>query len=1592
MNNWGPAEGEPAHRAAVPPGDHAFLEEVDALLRLAADATRSRAAVAVVTPFGNEGWQRAAPSSSSANPGDSEALAAAVAATAESTALALPGSPDGAPSSADAMCAIASLELRSTVGRGIGRLYLVDDGPRELTARQLSALRIIVGRLARAIELEHDRGDDAVSPGRRARFEGSAGFARTVLDATTNGLLVLDLSGAFTYLNRRALEIGGYEEHEVIGSHFSAIVPPEHLDAVQSLFDRAVTLGDHASGIELEIARKDGSRAFVRFGGGPLVREGRTVAITVTAEDITDRVRTERLVAAQRDLLEQIALGTDVEAMLHSIAVAVEQQSSALCSIILLEPDGETLHVSAAPSLPVSMTEVVNQLKIGPAVGSCGTALYRRAPVITRDVQTDPLWAPFRDMMATHGLRSSWSAPFFDEEGNALGTLAMYSPEPGMPTEWDFRLIDFATHLAGIAVQRGRIRARIVESEARYRDLFENANDILYTHAMDGTFLSVNAAGLNAYGYTPDDIGTLNISQIVDADSRRAGDDLIRDAARDGMRPRPFELLTHARDGHSVWIEVNTRVVHRADGSRFIQGTARDVTQRRLAEDALRQSETRYRALAENMFDVVTEVDAAGEIHAISENVESALGYSADELVGRNYLDIVHPDDTRRGRGDPPVETGGDGRSSGPPAPRVYRFRHRDGSWRSMETTATPYITDGDDRRILAVSRDITGRIQMEEALRTSEERLRTFVRHAPVILFALDRDGVFTLYEGQGLDRVGLRPEQFVGRSVFDVHRNQPQILENSRRALAGEAFIDIIEIRGVPFEAHHSPLIGADGTVDGMIGVLIDITERRRAEDMVAAHRGLLEMVALGAPLDEVLLAIAHAVDAHAQGGHCALMLIDNETGRLAHAAAPGVDPALLDAFDILPISADGPAPAAAAALGEPVITRDVRLDSRWDAIRPVVEQARIGACWSIPIGVTTGAILGTLNVLFDIERVPTSDELEALAAATHVAGIAIERKRADLAVRRRSAEIETMYKRLMRAHSDLEESKARLEEKSEQLEVALAAERERARRDPLTGLLNHAAITEVLRDLTVDAPATLAIAMVDVDGLKAANDTYGHQMGDAVLVLVAERLARDGAIVGRYGGDEFVAILPNADRPAAEAYREGVLASLAGAGLIDPESGANVPVVASVGIAVYPEEAAAVDDLIRLSDAAMYASRRQRPDSPPGRTLSRTLGGDRAAKMVGEIVPLLTSAGSTEDKLRLVAHRLSVGAGYDGVHFVTNEDGKGGLASSSFARVPREDLETWDEEHASNINHRVARILNRTRRPIVIDDLAESDLLPPATRAGLTSIGMRSCMIAPMLWEDTLLGAMSVGSKQFAAFSVRDAEFVMAVATQVTAIVQMSRVLEQLRTSSAHLREAHESTVMMLASAAEAHDRTTGRHLERVRLISEAIATELGYDESAARELGMAAILHDIGKIRVPDTVLGSSQALAEAEWVLMKQHTVWGNAFLNGQPGFELAAMVARCHHERWDGQGYPDGISGDEIPDAAQIVTVADSFDAMTNDRPYRNGRPIADAVGEIVACSGTQFSPRVVEALVRLFERGALAFLHAEDHIDDLAA
>ncbi|MCJ7492003.1 MAG: PAS domain S-box protein, partial [Dehalococcoidia bacterium] len=187
------------------------------------------------------------------------------------------------------------------------------------------------------------------------------------------------------------------------------------------------------------------------------------------------------------------------------------------------------------------------------------------------------------------------------------------------------------------------------------------------------------------------------------------------------------------------------------------------------------------------------------------------------------------------------------------------------------------------------------------------------------------------------------------------------------------------------------------------------------------------------------------------------------------------------------------------------------------------------------------------------------------------------------------------------------------------------------------------------------------------------------------------------------------------------------------------------------------------------------------------------------------------------------------------------------------------------------------------------------------------------------------------------------------------------------------------AYERTTLLLAMAAEARDPYTEHHLFRIRGYSEAIALQMGLSPRLSNEIGLASLLHDIGKTRVPDAILTKPGPLTEEEWQVMRRHTIWGEELLPDSPWFTTARQIARSHHENWDGSGYPDGVKEDEIPLSARIVAVADGFDAMTSKRPYKGAWPPARAMRELRNDKGHRYCPQVVEAFERAVAEGTVA-------------
>lgn len=257
------------------------------------------------------------------------------------------------------------------------------------------------------------------------------------------------------------------------------------------------------------------------------------------------------------------------------------------------------------------------------------------------------------------------------------------------------------------------------------------------------------------------------------------------------------------------------------------------------------------------------------------------------------------------------------------------------------------------------------------------------------------------------------------------------------------------------------------------------------------------------------------------------------------------------------------------------------------------------------------------------------------------------------------------------------------------------------------------------------------------------------------------------------------------------------------------------------------------------------------------------------------------------------------------------------------------------------------------------------------PELLRAQSVAIGdMSSAICALLRSPHARLGILHLdrGPSQ-PAFTLADLQLADALAAN------MSRAIESVQLLQAKQRSLFIHTVIVLAQAIEMRDEYTGGHIQRVTDYSLLLADELKLSATERHCLQVGAPLHDIGKIGIDDAVLRKRDRLTVPEFEHMKSHTVKGAAILQSTPDLEFVIPIVRSHHERWDGQGYPDGLAGADIPWLARLVAVADSFDAMTSNRPYRVGMPLNRAFTEIERNAGAQFDPQCVTAFLRLRPR-----------------
>lgn len=412
-----------------------------------------------------------------------------------------------------------------------------------------------------------------------------------------------------------------------------------------------------------------------------------------------------------------------------------------------------------------------------------------------------------------------------------------------------------------------------------------------------------------------------------------------------------------------------------------------------------------------------------------------------------------------------------------------------------------------------------------------------------------------------------------------------------------------------------------------------------------------------------------------------------------------------------------------------------------------------------------------------------------------------------------------------RTKRLNNELHIIQDELQEKNNALSEANVRLASLATTDPLTGLPNHRSLFQHLEkelDRARRHGRPLSLIFFDGDRFKRVNDTYGHAVGDAVLCELGERVSsilRGGDTPGRYGGEEFLVLLPETDSDEACQIAERVRAAVAAHPLALTHVDRGINMTISLGVATYPLDGNTTGELVQKADQAMYWAKRL------GRNQVRTC---------------------------IEAIRAS-----------------------------------HDETLSTTIH-----LLERREEP--------------------------------------LLDGISGDQEQRAA--------------QLAAVYSLMWLIE--------LRDHGIST-----------------HSYNVSDLATAIAIEMGLDAQHTFNVSTAALLHDIGKIAIPDALLQKTEPLSTNERALIKQHAELGAQILEVSSALSHLMPAIRSHHERWDGTGYPDRLAGEAIPLEARIISVAESYDSMLTHRPYQASRSASAALAELQHCAGSQFDPAVVQAI-----------------------
>jgi len=1338
---------------------------------------------------------------------------------------------------------------------------------------------------------------------------------RTLVNEVNDGFYISNLFGQLTFANRALAGILGFEQpQDLMGRNFLEFVLPAKSSDLEQQYQAAMSTGGPSQVISTEVVRQDGTRRFIEIKPQVIIEAGKVVGYRGTVSDITERRQDDE--ALQESELRYRERANELQTIMDTLPVALWIAHDPKCQVITGNRAAYELHripVGYNASLTSPESPQLPHVKIyhnGVELSPNDLPIQISAANGTeiRDFEEKIV---FNDGTIVYELGNI--SPLFDETGQPRGAVGAFINITALKqSEHELQeshsLLEATLESTADGILVVDLHGRISLTNSKFAELWGIPQAVLDTHD-DSAALNYVLEKLKE-----PQVFIGKVKELYAAPAAVSFDEL---EFKDG---RIFERVSRPQyQGEAIVGRV---------------WSFRDVTERKRAEEALGASEERFKQVAENAGEWIWEVDLQGLYTYSSPLVEKKLGYSLEEIVGKKHFYDFFAPDVRTSLKEAAFAALGRKESfKGFVNPNI----HKDGHIVILETNGTPvFDSSGNLMGYRGADIDITERIQTEKHILESEFKYRSLFDNVLDGVYRTTLDGQILAANQAMVNMLGYTSEADLmkessrqiyankqGRKLFLDEMDKYGVVQNleiQMRNKQGRTLVVLENSRSVRSE---------NGEVLYFEGTLTDITQRKQGEIERQVLLEVMQGLAVTDDLKEYLKLVHQVISKMMYAENFFIMLKNKDTG-LFEAVY------FMDKYDLPPSPAvlDKSLSAYVFRSGQPLL-------SNQDSFDKLILQGKVELVGSNSpswLGVPLIAFNETIGVMvvqdYETEDRYSEHDLGILNSIAGQVALAVKRKAAE-------SELAVLYKAEQRRSHRLFE----LQSLSAEL-TGLHTERELL--DTLVRRAASISNSPVATVMFLDE-ATNEIILVAQTGLPANTPTD--------LKIPLEFLPE--AAQAFQSGDSIIVSDIDRDMPALRKVlvHPGIQAFFAFPLTLDGRV-AGVITLSSLKPR-HPSEAEinAYQLLARLASAALD-------------NVHLFEGINRSLTRMGSLRRVDMAISASFDlilTLNILLEQVTTHLEVDAADILVFDQADSSLKYTCGRGFRSQALKFTNLRVGEGYAGRAAL----ERRTIHVPDL-QKDPSGLEKSTSLASEGFVSYWGVPLMAKGHIQGVLEVFNRQPIPVDQEWLDFLETLAGQAAIAIDNVLLFNHLERSNADLSMAYDSTLAGWATALELRDNETEGHTRRVAAITMQLAARMGVRDQEIMYLRWGSLLHDIGKMGVPDSILLKPGSLSEDEWAVMRKHPVLAYEMLAPIGYLRNALDIPYCHHEKWDGSGYPRGLKGEQIPLSARIFAIVDVWDALTSDRPYREAWTAEKALKYIQEQEGSHFDPQVVKTFLAM--------------------